>query len=291
MTGPHTGRVQRVDDQALPPRPGGFRRSEIGVGGDAQTEQLAWVLDLQARQPAVVRLREWALGRLAPQAGETVVDVGSGTGEVVTRLAPAVGPRGRAVGVEPNPAMRALAARRAEAEGVAVEFVDGAADELPFADATVDALTSERVLQHVDDPDAAVREMARVLRPGGRITVLDSDWATSVMHPGDPDVVARYQAASWTQWPNPFSGRLLRGQLRAAGLDVDPDIGSSALVMPDEALRGGGIIAMAGPSALASGALTQEEVDGLVADLTAAVDRGDAFVSVTMFAVVARKPG
>ena len=272
-------------------RPAGFRHSEIGIGGEEQTQRLATMLDLQARQPAVVRLREWALSRLALEPGVTVVDVGSGVGEVVARLARSVGPTGRAVGVEPNPALRALAEERARAEGtVSAMFVDGLAGDLPFDDGSVDALTCERVLQHVDDPDAAVREMARVLRPGGRMTLLDSDWATSLMHPGDRDVVARYQAFSWTQWPNPFSGRRLRGQLRAAGLDVDPDVGSSALVLPDEALRAGGLVAQGAGPAVEAGAVTRDELDTLFAELDAALDRGDAFVSVTMFAAVGRKP-
>ncbi|MFQ6171287.1 methyltransferase domain-containing protein [Oryzobacter sp. R7] len=271
-------------------RPAGFRHAEIGVGGEEQTRVLAGMLDLQARQPAVVRLREWALARLAPEPGETVVDVGSGVGEVVVRLARAVGPTGRAVGVEPNPALRAIADERASAEGAAsATFVDGVAGDLPFDDGSVDAVTCERVLQHLDDPEGAVREMARVLRPGGRVVLLDSDWATSVMHPGDQDVVARYQAATWAGFANPFSGRRLRSQLRAAGFDVDPDIGSAALVLPDEALRGG-MIGAGGPGAVASGAVTRDELDTLLADISAAVDSGEAFVSVTMFAAVGRKP-
>ena len=119
------------------------------------------------------------------------------------------------------------------------------------------------MLQHVDDADAAVREFARVLRPGGRVALLDSDWATAITHPADPDVLERYRAFSLTQWPNPFSGRLLRGQLQAAGLAVDPDIGSSALVLPDDALRDGGVIAAGGPAAVLAGAITEAERDEL----------------------------
>ena len=130
--------------------------------------------------------------------------------------------------------MREVAAGRADTAGVTVELLDGGAEELPLGDASVDLVTCERVLQHLEDPDAAVREFARVLRPGGRVVVIDSDWATSIVHPGDQDVLERYGAFILTQWPNPYSGRLLRGQLRAAGLDVDPDIGSSALVFPDD---------------------------------------------------------
>ena len=126
--------------------------------------------------------------------------------------------------------------------------------------------------------------------PGGRVALLDSDWATGIAHPGDPDVLDRYRTFSWTRWPNPFAGRLLRGQLRAAGFAVDPDIGSSALVLPDEAVRGGGMLALTAADAVDAGAVTREELDAVIADLEVAVDRGDAFVSVTMFAAIGRRP-
>ncbi len=194
--------------------------------------------------------------------------------------------------MEPNPALREVAARRAEATGSSAVFVDGTADALPLDDASVDVLVCERVLQHVDDPDAAVREFARVLRPGsGRVALLDSDWATGITHPADPDVLERYRAFQLTQWPNPFSGRLLRGQLAAAGLEVDPDIGSSALVLPDEALREGGMLAMSGPAAVEAGVVTRDELDALVSAVSEAAARGEAFVSVTMFGVLGRRPG
>ncbi|HEU5456394.1 MAG TPA: methyltransferase domain-containing protein [Nocardioides sp.] len=270
--------------------PGGFRHSEIGVGGDAQTELLTMLLDLQAAQPGVIRLRDWAFERLAPEPGETAVDVGSGTGANTARLAASVGPAGSATGVEPNPALREVAARRAEATGSPAVYVDGTADTLPLADTSVDVLVCERVLQHVDDPDAAVREFARVLRPGGRVALLDSDWATGITHPGDPELLERYRAFQLTQWANPFSGRRLRGQLLAAGLVVDPDIGSSALVLPDEALRDGGMVALGGEDAVAAGVVTDEELDDIVSGVSAAAARGEAFVSVTMFGVIGRRP-
>lgn len=273
------------------PAPGMFNKEQIGQGGDARLAALVQTLDIQAEQPAVVRLREWSLAALDPRPGETAVDVGSGTGSEVLRLAELVGPSGRALGVEPNHGLRGVAQERAASAGATmVSFVDGEAAALPFDSGSVDVLRCERVLQHLDDPQAAVDDFARVLRPGGRVAILDSDWGTVITHPGDPQLLRRYAESNWSRMANPFSGRHLANQLRSAGLDVDLDIGSSALIMPPLAVVTSGIMRANAEAAVADGHLTRDEVEGLVAEVTAAAEAGTAFMSVTMFAVVGRKP-
>ncbi len=128
-----------------------------------------------------------------------------------------------------------------------------------------------------------------MLRPGGRAAILDSDWGTLVVEPGDADVLRRVSQSFFDGSPNPFSGRRLRGLLRTAGLHVDADVGSSSYVLPQVMLRDA---AMAGPAierAIAGGTLTPEEAEGLRSALREAADRGTAFMAVTMFAVVARR--
>lgn len=275
------------DIPSLQPR--AFQRDQLGAGGDEQFSAMLRVLDLQAQIPGVVRLRDWAMAALAPQPGETVVDVGSGTGSEVQRLARAVGPTGTAVGVEPNPEMRAEAERRAGQDGSLAGFVDGDAVSLPFRDASVDAVRCERVFQHLPDPEAAVAEMVRVLRPGGRVVLMDSDWGTGIVHPVDPDVLPRYQESFLRHVAQPFAGRHLRAWLSGAGLTVDPDIGSTAVVMPDEALTSGAMVRTNAEAAVSDGSLTEDEADALVAAVMEAATRGEAFASVTMFAVLAHK--
>jgi SAM-dependent methyltransferase len=282
--------VTGSETRTAPTAPSMFIRSQIGQGGEERVAALVRLLDLQEQQPAVTRLRDWVLTVLAPGLGDSAVDVGSGTGTEVIRLAEAVAPNGRAVGVEPNPALRAEAERRAAAAASTATFVDGDAADLPFDDGSVHVLRCERVFQHLDDPLAAAREIARVLAPGGRAAVVDSDWGTVVTHPGDPDVLRRYAASTWSRMPNPFSGRLLRHQLRRAGLVVDDDIGSSALVMPADQLLASGMMHVNAAAAVADGHLTREEADGLLASIEAGIDDGSAFVAVTMFAVVGRRP-
>ena len=72
---------------------------------------------------------------------------------------------------------------------------------------------------------------------------------------------------------------------------VDPDVGSSALVLPDDVLREGGMLGMAGPAAVEAGVVTPEDLDGMVAAISSAAGRREAFVSVTMFGVIGRRPG
>ncbi|GAA4415757.1 hypothetical protein GCM10023148_12340 [Actinokineospora soli] len=249
-----------------------FRADQID---DADLARLVDVLDKQAAMPGVVRLRAWAAQALDVRPGERALDVGSGTGRDVAALRAA---GADAVGVEPNPGMRSVSASRH-----GDHFVDGDAYRLPFDDASFDAVRCERVFQHLSDPARAAAEIHRVLRPGGRAVVLDSDWATAIIHPGDPAVVSAFMSTMLGLSTNPHSGRRLPGLLSAAGLTVT-DIGSQALIQQkvETDLLGLGLAA-----ALAEGTITEAQRDRFLSDLLAAEVSGDFHMSVTMFAVLA----
>ena len=99
----------------------------------------------------------------------TVVEIGAGTGANLPFLHPSV----RWLGVDPNPYMRRYFERTARRYRVAARLVEGSAEQLPLDDATADAAISTLVLCCVPDPETALREILRVLKPGGRFVFLE----------------------------------------------------------------------------------------------------------------------
>ena len=110
--------------------------------------------------------------RAALRPGLRVLDVACGTGLVARLAAEAVGVEGRVVGLDLNPAMLAAASALPAAEGAAIEWVEGDAQALPFARASFDVVCCQFGLQFFPDRQRAVREMSRVLVPGGRAVVI-----------------------------------------------------------------------------------------------------------------------
>ena len=130
-------------------------------------------------RPAHARRRadRWAsflLPHLRP--GMRVLDVGCGPGSITRGLAEAVAPA-RAIGIDPNPT---------GANGAVVVVATARGEQLPFADASFDAVFACAVLQHVAEPEAILGEVRRVARPGAVVGIADADWDGFVVHPPDP---------------------------------------------------------------------------------------------------------
>jgi demethylmenaquinone methyltransferase/2-methoxy-6-polyprenyl-1,4-benzoquinol methylase len=114
------------------------------------------------------RWRRFLVSRVQAMPGDRVLDVATGTGAVAHELIRRTGCR--VVGVDVTPEMLAEARRRL---GPDIELVEARAEQLPFPDASFDALTFTYLLRYVDDPAATLRELARVVRTGGTIASLE----------------------------------------------------------------------------------------------------------------------
>ena len=139
--------------------------------------------------------------------GETVLDLGSGAGADVLISARRVGRAGRAIGLDMTDEMLALARANATEAGAAnVEFLKGYLEEMPLADATVDVVISNCVINLSGDKPKVIQEAARVLRPGGRFA------ASDVIADPDMDDATKTDMAAWTGC---VAGALTESEFRA----------------------------------------------------------------------------
>lgn len=203
-----------------PPEFGGF--SDVDSTGDPGG--YAGYLDAVRGLDAVAEWKERSFALLEPRSGAVLLDVGCGTGDDARALAARVAPGGRVIGIDASAAMIDEARRR----GTAADFLVGDASRLDLPGAAVDGARAERTLQHLDRPEAAVAEMARVVRPGGRVVLAEPDWGTLVVDPGDPALGRALARSAAERVRSGTVGRRLRGLLVAAGLT---EVGVTARVL------------------------------------------------------------
>jgi SAM-dependent methyltransferase len=199
----------------------------------------AWAASFAAADTSAMQIYEdvlvprlftpWAgllLEGLDLQPGEALLDVACGPGSVTRAAAIEVGPTGRVTGVDLSPAMLAIAqAKPVPAEAGAIDYRHAPADRLPVADADFDAAACQQGLQFFPSPAAALAEMRRALRPGGRVAI--AVWAEIEQSPpfaalegairevaGD-ELADRYRGGPWGM---PDADRL-RELLEHAGFD------------------------------------------------------------------------
>jgi arsenite methyltransferase len=240
--------------------------------------------------PDVVEQRRVVLRSLALRPGEHVIDIGTGPGLLAAEIAAAVGPDGLVCGIDVSESMLALAeARAGQPGGARIELRQAGANRLPFAEAAFDAAVSTQVFEYVEDVPGALAEIHRVLRPGGRVLLLDTDWDSIVWRSGDDQRMARVLTVWEQHLVDPHLPRTLHGSLEAAGFEVAPP-----QVLPlfnagfDSATFSVRLLETICGFVAGRGGLTKEDVDAWAADLRAL--GADYFFSLNRYLFHATKP-
>lgn len=252
-------------------------------------------MDLTAKWPAVVRLRAWERDLLGLAPGMRILDVGCGTGDVIAALAAAVAPGGSAHGIDFSAQMIGEAQRRHGAiDGVT--YATGDATALDVEDASVDRLRSERMLQWLAEPEAAIAEFARVLRPGGIAVVLETDWRTFAVDHPEPDLARKFGEAMWAyRGDSAAIGGRLRRAMGAAGFEpLGTEVAAHAWTEwdPEAESTPSGFLPLhiVGPSLVATGVVTDDEVQRFTAGLAEDARTDRLYMTVTLVAVAGRRP-
>lgn len=254
-------------------------------------ELLSRFLDVQFAAPGNQKIRQRMMDLLWLKAGDRVLDVGCALGGAIQEIASVVGADGQVTGLDLSEQALAEAERRAADLNLPVDWVVADAHDLPFADATFDAVRSERTFMHFADPRQALREVVRVTRPGGRIAVCDPDHRTWVEITGVPELYAKF--SEYQSTVNPV-GKVIGSQhpllFQECGLDnisVEPRL---LIVRSDDMIHGRQILGVKEPpwwyaAARDAGYLTDDEHDQLIADRDALIDSGLYCLTVTNFIV------
>jgi SAM-dependent methyltransferase len=235
----------------------------------------------QARD--VVRRRRLVHQALAAAPGDRVLDVGCGPGFYVAELLERVGPTGSVTGVDASPQTLALARRRTRDHGN-VELHQADAAALPVDDATFDAALSVQVLEYVADPAAALAELHRALRPGGRLVVWDVDWSTVSWHSAEPERMRRVLRAWDDHLADPCLPRTLAARLRAAGFtDVRAEGHSFATAELTPDAYGAAIIPLVQQYVAGRHGLTEDDAAAWAAEQHELGRRGEFFFACVQF--------
>jgi 2-polyprenyl-3-methyl-5-hydroxy-6-metoxy-1,4-benzoquinol methylase len=259
--------------------------------GVQDLHDMAAALEARAGSPDQLQVNGALLDRLAPLAGERILEVGCGSGVLCRQVASEVAPGGRITGVDISPEFLRLAQDYAAGGDASscMQWSAGQAEALPFQDASFDGAFAARLLLHVPHPQAVLNELARVVRPGGRVVVMDWDFDTVAVDHSDRELTRRL--IHWRcdhHGGNNWSGRQLWGRMVAAGL---LNVKAAPLVSVARGENDSLTLSLfrAAQVARDGGAIAPEEYEAWVAELKSSLGDGSYFASIVYFIVVGER--
>jgi arsenite methyltransferase len=250
-------------------------------------EKIVEQLEVIYRSRDVLRRRKLVYDALSAGPGDRVLDVGCGPGFYSRELLDQVSPKGSVTGIDRSPQMLAVAKRRSEGFGNAA-FEEGDAGALPVKSGGFDRVLCVQVLEYVQDFGAALAELHRALRPGGRAVVWDVDWATVSWHSEDPARMARVLAVWDEHLAHPSLPRRLSAGLHAAGFeDVRMEGHAFATTELSEQTYGGATLPVIERFVRQQGS---DDVEAWAAEQRALGERGEFYFACLQFCFSATRP-
>ena len=239
--------------------------------------------------PDIIEQRRATRELLGLRSGESLLDVGCGPGFLLWEMAHEVGALGRVVGVDVSADMLTLARNRC-AEQKIISLEEANALSLPFADETFDVVVSTQVYEYVADIATALTEARRVLRTGGRMLIVATDWESSVWNNSDDARMARVLEAWREHGADSRLPRTLPKRLRDAHLTLD-----RVAVIPiinleyDPNTYSQSMIAVLAKFGVGRQGFSAQDLQDWADDLKSYGERGEYFFSVNRYAFLARK--
>jgi ubiquinone/menaquinone biosynthesis C-methylase UbiE len=249
--------------------------------------RLAEILELRAADPQQRAMLDAYLSKIEFSPAARVLEIGCGTG-AATRVIASQPDVAAAIGVDPSPVFLAKA-RELAADLDNVSFEEGDGRALRFADDEMDAVVAHTVLCHIPEPERALGEAFRVLRPGGTIAVHDGDYATTTVAVGESDPLQDcIEAVKAAFLHDPWLVRRLPALLRSAGFELygSYSYGYLQTDQPEYMLT----LVDRGADALASwGRIGTDAADSLKAEARRRADTGEFFGFIGFASFLARK--
>jgi|SRR5271157_1003741 len=258
---------------------------------DQEIAEMASGLEERGRAPDQLQVNSALMNVLAPAPGDRLLEIGCGSGVLCRWMASAVAPNGRITGLDISPQLIGIARDYASGAVLAdiIQWCTGRAEALPFPLASFDGALAARLFLHVSNPNTILRELARVVRPGGKLVVMDWDFDTVAVDHSNRELTRRVLHWRCDHYGgNNWSGRQLWRQMASAGLSslkVVPIVSVASREQDSLTLS----LFRAAQVARDGGGITSSEHDAWVEELKSALTARSFFASIVYFIVVGER--